>query len=335
MMDRSLVWNYSDTSEYLQRLRGGFPPLMITCALNGGIQGKESLDALPETPEEVARQAKEAYDAGAAAVHVHPRDPGNWTNTGSDPDDFFEANARIRELCPDLIINNTTGGGPTWTMETRFRIIEAEPELASLNMGPDMSRFVIKPRPAPFEHPHDGFVYDDCIPFTYGIIEDLAEQMRARKIKPEMEIYQPGQFWPAQSLIEKSLIDSPYLYQFVMGYQTSSFGTPQGLLDLVRELPENSIFFVCGVGPTQLPMTTMSVLLGGHVRVGLEDNLYYSRGRKFRGNGEAVERAVRIASELNRDIATPTQAREMLGISATPRSYNVKPSERAPTATAG
>ncbi|MGH3042450.1 MAG: 3-keto-5-aminohexanoate cleavage protein [Gaiellaceae bacterium] len=332
-MDASLTWNYTDTYEYLERVRGGFPPLMITCALNGGIQGKEGSEALPEKPEELAQQAREAYEAGAVAVHVHPRDPSNWTNTASDPDDFFEANARIRELCPDLIINNTTGGGPSWTMETRFRIIEADPELASLNMGPDMSRFVVKPRPASFEHPHDGFVYDDCIPFTYAIIEELAGRMRERGIKPEMEIYQPGQFWVTQSLIEKELVEPPYLHQFVMGYQTSSFATPQALLDLVRELPEHSIFFVCGVGTTQLPMTTTAMLLGGHVRVGLEDNLYYARGRKFRGNGEAVERAVRIARELNREIATPAQAREMLGISATPSTYAVKPSERVTTTT--
>jgi 3-keto-5-aminohexanoate cleavage enzyme len=111
------------------------------------------------------------------------------------------------------------------------------------------------------------------------------------------------------------------MHQFVMGYQTSSFPTPENLLALVRELPPKSIYFVCGLGVFQLPMTTMATLMGGHVRVGLEDNVYYRRGRKLAGNGEAVDRAVRIASELNRAVASPSQARAILGLPVTPRSY--------------
>lgn len=313
---------YSDTQQWLEQLRGGFEPLIITCALNGGVQGKEANPALPETPAELAASAKEAYDAGAAAVHVHHRSPANWSETTMDLEVALEVNARIRQLCPDLIINNTTGGGPTTTMEQRYRGLEAGQELASLNMGPDMSRFHIAPRPAPLEHPHDGFVYDDCIAFSYEIISKLAEIMQQRGIRPEMEIYHPGQFWVTRHLIQLGLIEPPYLHQFVMGYQTSSFATPQGLLDLIRELPADSTFAVCGIGPTQLPMTTMATLMGGHVRVGLEDNVYHSRGRKLRGNGEAVERAVRIARELNREIATPAQARAILGVPATPSSYD-------------
>lgn len=319
------TWDYTDTYAYLERARGGFPPLMITCALNGGVQGKEANDALPETPEELAQQAKEAYDAGAVAVHIHARDPQNWANTSPHADDFFEANRLIRERCPDLIINNTTGGGPTWTMEDRYGILEAGPELASLNMGPDMSRFAIKPRPAPLEHPHDGFLYDECLAFSYGIIEKLATIMKAKGIKPEMEVYHGGQYWVSDFLRERGLLEAPYIHQFVMGYQTSAHGTPANLIRLLDELPPGSIFFACGIGPLQVPITTLAMLLGGNVRVGLEDNVYYSRGRKLRGNGEAVERAVRIAGELGREIATPAQARELLGISATPSSYDVAP----------
>lgn len=319
-MWRDSVWRYADSHEWMARLRGGLPPLMITCAVNGGVQGKEANEALPERPEEIARQAKEAYDAGAVAVHVHARDPGNWAATSGDPDVYREVNALIRETCPDLIVNNTTGGGPTTTMEQRYRCLDALPELASLNMGPDMSRFTVAPRPAPLEHAHPGFVYDACIPFTYGIIEALARIMLEKGIKPELEIYQPGQYWVSGALIEQQLVRAPYLFQYVMGYQTSSFPTPDHLCALVRDLPADSVFFVCGVGPFQLPMTVMATLMGGHVRVGLEDNVYYSRGRKLRGNGEAVERAVRIARELNREIATPAQAREMLGLGE-PRGY--------------
>ena len=316
------TWNYGDTYEWIEQQRLGFGPMVITCALNGGVQGKEANPALPETPEELAQQAQEAYEAGAAAVHVHARDPYNRANCTSDPAVFYEINAAIRSRCPQLIINNSTGGGPTLTMEERYAGLDARPELASLNMGPDMSRFAIKPRPAPLEHPHDGFLYDDCIPFSYGVVERLASLMLERDIKPELEIYHEGQFWVTQFLLDRDLLKPPYLHQFVMGYQTSTYATPENVARLVRELPAGSAYAVCGIGPLQLPMTTMATLMGGHVRVGLEDNVYYSRGRKLRGNGEAVERATRIAAELNREVATAEQAREILGIAPEPSSYD-------------
>lgn len=320
-MSWSYSWDYSNSYAYLDRVRQGFPPLIITCAINGGIQGKEAHPALPETPNEIADEAYEAYNAGACMVHIHARNPSNLADMAEGPEPFKEANALVREKCPDIIINNTTGGGPTTTMEQRLQFLDAMPEAASLNMGPDMSRLKIAPRPDPLLHPHDGFVYDDCIPFTYGFIEQLASRMKERGIKPEMEMYNPGHYWVSQHLIKKNLISPPYLFQFVMGYQTSIFGTPENLISMVRELPEDSIFFALGIGPLQLPMTTTALLLGGHVRVGLEDNLYARRGVRLKGNGEAVERVVEIARALNRDIATPQQAREMLGFSLQPSRY--------------
>lgn len=316
------TWNYSDTYEWMARMRGdGLGPVIVTCALNGGVQGKEANDAIPETPEEIAQAAYDAYNAGAAAVHIHGRNPDNLSDTAMNPELMLEINAAVRERCPDLIINNTTGGGPSTTMEDRYDGLRARPELASLNMGPDMSRFVVKPRPGENGHGHDGFVYDDCIPFTYGIIGRLAALMLELDVKPELEIYHPGEYWVTQYLIEEGVLRPPYFHQFVMGYQTSSYPTPENVCALVRELPAGSVFSVCGIGQFQLPMTTMSILLGGHVRVGLEDNIYYSRGRKLAGNGEAVERAVRIAQDHNRAIATAAEAREILGLSPTPRQY--------------
>jgi len=314
-------WAFGDPYAYAERLRQGFPPVMVTCALNGGVQGRESHPRLPEHPEQLAEAALEAYEAGASIVHVHARDPENRAAPARQAEEFFEVNRLIRERCPDIVINNTTGGGPALTMEDRYRCLMAGPELASLNMGPDMSRFRLPARPAPLEHPHDGQVFDECIPFTYGVIGRLAELMAELGVKPEMEMYQPGQFWVSRDLIERGLLKPPYLHQFVMGYQTSSYPTLDNLHLLVRHLPAGSIFFCAGVGIHQLPMTTASMLMGGHVRVGLEDNLYARRGQKWAGNGEAVERVVRIARELNREVATPAQAREMLGISSTPSTY--------------
>jgi 3-keto-5-aminohexanoate cleavage enzyme len=145
--------------------------------------------------------------------------------------------------------------------------------------------------------------------------------MKEHGNKPEMELYHPGMFWVFNDLVSQGLLDPPYDFQFVMGFQTSSFPTPANLLGLINELPPESMFFAIGVGPYQLPMTTLSIMLGGHVRVGMEDNLYYARGRKVKDNAELVARTVRIAKELNREIATPAEAREMLGISQKPSSY--------------
>ncbi len=124
-----------------------------------------------------------------------------------------------------------------------------------------------------------------------------------------------------EDLVAQDLIAPPYLFQFVMGYQTSSYPTPNNLLSLINELPGNSIFEVAGLGPFQIPMVVLSVIMGGHVRVGLEDNVYLKRGRFYKSNAEAVEHIVRIAGEINREIANPGQAREMLGLSLQPSQY--------------
>ena len=315
------VWPYGDTYEMVERTRTGLPPVIITCALNGGVQGKEAHPAIPETPEEIAQAAFDAYNAGASIVHIHGRDLERPWDATSSPAVYEQINALVRERCPEIIINNTTGGGMSTTMDDRLRCLDAAPEMASLNMGPEMTRFRIKPRPAPLRAPHDGLEHDGCTPFSYGIIEGLAAKMRELGVKPELETYHSGQFWVTRALIERELIDPPYVHQFVMGYQTSAFPTVDSLCTLVRDLPAGSLFFVCGIGPFQLPMTTAAVLLGGHVRVGLEDNLLYARGRPFEGNAEAVERIARIARELTREVASPAQARELLGLSAEPRSW--------------
>lgn len=323
-MSNPAVWDFGDIYTWLEKTRrSDYAPLIVTCALNGGIQGREMNDALPETPAELAAQAKEAYDAGASIVHIHARNPDNLAQCVNWPEVFQEINARVREACPDLLVNNTTGGGPSMSMQERIDGLDARPELASLNLGPDMSQFRIPARPDTLPHPHDAQVYDECIPFTYGVIEQLAQIMLDRDVKPELEVYNPGQLWVTQHLLAKNLLEAPYLHQFVMGSQTGSYPTPENVISLVRDLPPGSIYAVCAIGPYQLPLTTLSTLMGGHVRVGLEDNIYYSRGRKLRGNGEAVERAVRIARELNREIATPAQARELLGVSAAPRQWEL------------
>jgi len=199
--------------------------------------------------------------------------------------------------------------------------IYANPELCSLNLGPFVLKVPMKERGEPFPHPRPEMVYDRCVPNSYADISMYAQTMKEKGIKPEMELYHPGMYWVFNDLLMQGLLEAPYDIQFVMGFQTSSFPTPANLLGLVNELPKESIFFAIGVGPFQIQMNVMAIMLGGHVRVGMEDNLYYARGRKVKDNAELVARIVRIAKEMNREVATPAQAREMLGISQTPSSY--------------
>ena len=319
-MWKDYIRNYSDVYEWMEKLTNQ-PPVIITVAINGGVQGKEAHPAIPETVDEIAAAAYEAYNAGASIIHIHGRDPQCLWNCTNQAEVYHEINNKVRAKCPDIIINNTTGGGMTTTMQDRINCLNALPEVASLNMGPDMSKFRIPARPDTLPHPHDELVFDMCIPFTYEFINQLAAAMLEKDVKPEMEIYQPGQFWVTRDLMKNGLLKPPYMIQFVMGYQTSLFPTPGNLINIVSELPKDAVFGVAGVGKFQWHMAATSIVLGGNVRVGLEDNVYLKRGVKLRSNAEAVEKAVRIARELNREVATPAQARDILGLSAQPRQY--------------
>jgi 3-keto-5-aminohexanoate cleavage enzyme len=316
------MWDYRNPYEWMERVRtSSLPPLIVCCAITGGVQGKEANENLPETPEEQAESTYEAYKAGASMVHVHARDSEKWYDCAGDAEQYRLVNSLIREKCPGIIINNTTGGAWGMTIKERLACLDACPEVASLNMGPDMFKMKLKERKVPLLHPHPEISLDDCMPATYHEISAFAQAMKERGVKPEIEVYHPGQYWVVQDVIAQGLVKPPYLIQFVMGYQTSSYPTPDNLISLINELPSQSIFEIAGIGPYQLPITTMGILLGGHVRVGMEDNIYYRRGQLLKSNAEAVERTVRIARELNREIATPAQAREMLGLSPISSKY--------------
>jgi len=315
------TWDYADSFEFMEQVRSGLPPLMICLASNGGVQGKESHPALPETSDELADSIYAAYNAGASMVHVHARNPRNLPLGATTSEEWYEVNSKIRERCPDIIINNTTGGDLEMSMQQRLACLDAKPEVASLNLTPDMQRFTIRERKEPLPNPRPVTRYDYCMPFTYGQIEEFASEMQKRGIKPELETYHTGGAWVIRDLMQSNLVNAPYLIQTVMGSQTASYPTPENVIQLLKELPTETVWLCSGIGPFQLPMTTLAILMGGHVRVGLEDNLYYNRGRKFRDNAEAVERTVRIAQELNREVAKPAQVRQLLGLRAQPTSY--------------
>jgi 3-keto-5-aminohexanoate cleavage enzyme len=273
--------------DYLTRQK-----VILTVATTGGVHGKEANPNVPEQPDEIAEQARACEELGAAIVHVHGRDE----HGENDADRLQAVNDAIRERCDDVIIQNTTGGQSPFSERVKGIRTSPSPEMASLDLGPfKRGQHIIT------DH-------------TRHNIERLATEMQDRDIKSELEVFNSGQLNEAHRLIQDRLIEPPYYLNFVFGGTTFTRPTPGNLLAMVQDLPDGAEFNVLATGPHQLPMTTMAVLLGGHVRIGMEDNLYYAEGVPATGNPQLVERAVRVIEQLDRELATPDEARELLGI---------------------
>jgi 3-keto-5-aminohexanoate cleavage enzyme len=267
--------------------------LILTVATTGGVHGKDANPNLPEQPREIASQVRECEKLGAAIVHVHGRDE----HGENDPERLQEVNDAIREQCEDIVIQNTTGGQSPY--ENRIAGIRTDPppEMASLDMGPfNRGKHIIT------EH-------------TRHNIESLAREMQEKGIKPEMEVFNNGHLNEVYRLIEKDILEPPYYINLIFGPGTFTIPNPTNLINMVDNLPDQSLFNVLATGPHQLPLTTMGAIMGGHVRVGMEDNLYFEQGQQVQSNAQLVERSVDIIHRLGRELATPDEARSILGIS--------------------
>jgi len=291
--------------------------VIITVAPTGAFHGKETNPNLPEQPEEIAKAVYEAWNEGAAIAHIHARDKfGKSTN---DPAIFQEIDQRIRDLGCDIIIQHSTASDfiPRLDREKGIKSIEMNPEMASLDITiPRMIRFRNK---------------EELYITTLEDIEYGAKVMLEKGIKPELEVFNPVLMEDVYYLIEKGLITPPYWISFVMGMRRINRAymsySPKLLMQLVDLLPPNSMFSVLGIGADEFPAITQSILLGGHVRVGLEDNVYYKKGELAKSNAQLVAKAVRIARELGCEIASPEEARKMLNIPSFRKKKNKEQSE--------
>jgi len=275
--------------------------IFITSALTGGLHKKSSNPNLPEQPDEIAQAAYECFNEGAAIVHLHARDPQG--NLSSDPSVYRSIHEKIRAQC-DIIIQDTTGGGPHLTLDQRLASLEADPEMASLNMG-TMVRLL---------EPYQGTqLYNP--PWE---IERFARAMLEKNIRPEMEVYNPSMFRDVMSLIQKGIVTKPYYINLVIGinHQGGLDPTPQSLLMMLNALPklDEIIINLTGIGRAQLQITTLGMLLGTNLRVGMEDNIYYSKGVLAQSNAQFVARMVRIVREIGVEIASPQETRQMLKV---------------------
>jgi len=284
--------------------------LIVTVAPTGGYHGKEINPNIPLQPEEIGQSVYESWNEGASIVHIHARERQSNRPT-TDPDILREIDQQIRDRGCDIIIQHSTAYdfSPRLGEDRRIKAIEMDPEMASLDITfTRMSTFGNRERISIMTLPE----------IEYG-----AQRIYERGIKPEVEVFNPVLMEDVHHLIGKGLLKPPYWIGLVMGMRRTNRAympySPRLLMQLVDALPADSIFTVLGVGSDELPATTQSILLGGHLRVGFEDNVFYSKGQPAESNAQLVARAVRIARELGCEIATPAEARQILGIPPLPR----------------
>jgi 3-keto-5-aminohexanoate cleavage enzyme len=272
-------------------------PVILTCAITGAETTRAQQPALPITPREQAQAALECLQAGASVIHLHVREDDGTPSQRLER--FEESITEIRKLCGDIIVQISTGGAVGEPIENRARPLElqgkARPEMASLNLGSmNFGSDVF------WNHPKD--------------IQGLAERMKKHGIVPELEIYELGMLEQASRLIKQGVLSAPFHFQFVLGVPGGMSGDLRNLVHLLGFLPAGAHWGVAGVGRFQLPIAAHALVMGGHVRVGFEDNIYFRKGELAKSNADLVARVARIARELDRPVASVAQARAQLGV---------------------
>ncbi|MGV3465960.1 MAG: 3-keto-5-aminohexanoate cleavage protein [Heyndrickxia sp.] len=266
--------------------------LIITIAPTGSQTTREHTPYLPLSPKEIADSVYEAWQAGASIAHIHVRDESG--NNTLDLNTYREVVDRIQDKC-DIIINLTTAGGIVMNDEDRLRVCELGSEMATFDAG--------------------------TLNFGSGVfhntpifLERLAAKLQENQIKPEIEVFDVGMIENTKRIIKKGLMDPPFHFQFVLGIHGGMQATPKNLLFLTESIPEGSTWSAIGASKDQLTINTMSILMGGHVRVGMEDCVYFRKGELAKTNAQFVERIVDLSGILGRDVATPNEARKILSL---------------------
>ena len=297
---------------------------IVTCAITGGAS-PASNPYLPKTPAEQVVSAVEAFNAGASVIHIHGRNPETGLAT-SDGKFIAEAVGPIRDQCPGVIINVSTGGCAkrcdgdhlyekvdSETVESRVGVIaelsndpDTKPDLASFNAGSPVIDI--------YSRSKKDWLLKFVMVHTFNDMAYMADVMRKSGVKPEFECYDVGMINNVLTLKELGYVSDPLYFQCVMGVMGGIPATPDNLLHMVRQIPGGYPWSVCAVGASEYPMVGMGLILGGNVRVGFEDNIYLNPGVPAKSNAEMVEKAVRMAKELGREIASPAEARATLGL---------------------
>ncbi|NIQ40129.1 MAG: 3-keto-5-aminohexanoate cleavage protein [Proteobacteria bacterium] len=269
--------------------------VIITAAVTGSRITREKTPHIPITCEEIAQSAMECWQAGAAIVHIHVRDPK--TGQGSQDVDLFRQVVEPLREKTDLLLCLTTSGipGRNLPIEDRLAPLALKPELASLdagsiNLGGDV--FLNPP----------------------SFVDQAAHRMKQQGVKPELEVFDMGMIMTCIRMRDQGKLEDPLHIQFVLGTPWGAPATPKSLLHLYEHIPLNATWSVIGIGKGHLPTSMMALIMGGHIRVGLEDNIYYEAGVLAKSNAQMVDRIVRIAREYGREVASPDETRTILGL---------------------
>jgi uncharacterized protein (DUF849 family) len=303
--------------------------IIITCAVTGSIHTPSMSPYLPVTAEEITRQSVDAAEAGAAILHLHARDPEDGRPSAS-AEHFMAFLPRIKQAS-DAVLNITTGGSAIMTLEERLAAPKtAEPEMCSLNMG--SMNFAMYPAAAritewkhdwekPFLENSDDLVFKN----TPRDIERILVQLgRERGARFEFECYDVSHLYMLRHFADRELIEPPFFIQFVLGVLGGIGADPENLMHMKhiadKLFADDYTFSVLAAGRHQIPLTTMAATMGGHVRVGLEDSLFIAKGQLAERNADQVAKIRRIVEELGREPASPTEARDMLGLKGADRT---------------
>ena len=285
--------------------------VIITCAVTGSGNTAEKHPDLPKSPEQIAAAAIEAAEAGAAVAHIHVRDPKTG-EAGRKLEWYQEVVERVRASSTDVVLNLTAGMGGDFMPD------KEDPSKGG--SGTDMAN--PEERLAHVKNMLPEICTLDCGTQNYSstayvstpdMLREMAKIIQELGVKPEIEVFELGQIWFAKQLIKEGLIDEPPLFQLCMGIPWTAEANAENMLALRNMLPENSIWAGFGISRLQMPMVAQAMILGGNVRVGLEDNLYLKKG-VLASNGQLVERAVEIIERLGGSIVSPQQTREKLGL---------------------
>jgi len=300
--------------------------LIITAAITGNITLPVQTPHLPLTPQQIIDDAVRAANAGAASVHIHGRDPKTAKPT-TEPAVYREIAAGIKARS-DVIVCVTTGGTADMTPAQRAQVVPAlKPELATFNMGsinfsihPIADRYKDEDYKYPWEKDFAASTKDFIFRNTFGDIEKLVQIMAENNTKSEFEVYDVGHLYNINFLMRRKVIKPPIWLQFVTGILGGIGANVEEVVHLKATADrlfgaENYVWSVIGAGyPAEFNLATLAIMMGGNARVGMEDNIFIEKGVLCKSNGELVEKVVRIAKELGREIATPDEARKILGL---------------------
>ncbi len=297
--------------------------LILTCAVTGSIHTPTMSDALPYRPEDIADQAVDAAEAGAAILHLHARDPENG-RPSSDPAHYMAFLPQIKART-DAIVNLTTGGSAVMTLDQRLAApLQAEPEMCSLNMG--TMNFALYPMASrysewkfdwekPFLENSDDLVFKNTPRDIAGVLQRMGVERGARF---EFECYDTGHLTMLRHFVDRGLVQGPIFLQFVFGVLGGMAPSAENLTHMKRLADQyfgsDYQFSVLAAGRHQMPLALMAAGMGGHVRVGLEDSLFISRGVLAKSNAEQVTKIRTLVEGLGREIASPAEVRDMLGL---------------------